>query len=145
MNFVPGLFYKMTKFMCKNEFFSKFRDENETHVQFRDENNILTNYLFILEREKIIKRQNGEKNNESDIVDVKNMFVRIKKVFQMRAHLTKILGRLMRMLTKHFYVGTVHQQFLMGKSKVQYVRYCLFGTLPKFLSCGYLIPSNKRR
>ena len=36
-------------------------------------------YLFILKREKMIKK-NGEKNNESDIVDVKNVFVKIEKV-----------------------------------------------------------------
>ena len=56
MNFVPELFFKGTKFMCKKDFFFKFRDEkqtfqssgtkNELHTKFGDENNSLT-YLFL--------------------------------------------------------------------------------------------------
>ena len=37
--------------------------------------------IYLFWREKMIKKkQNREKNNESDVVDVKNVFVRIEKV-----------------------------------------------------------------
>ena len=47
MNFVPELFLKkMTKFMCKKEFFQSSGTKNERNAKFRDENNSLAKIKY---------------------------------------------------------------------------------------------------
>ena len=64
MNFIPKLFSKITKFMCKKKKKKKFkvqdekwtfqssRTKNKLHAKFRDENDIFTKkkYMFIVEK-----------------------------------------------------------------------------------------------
>ena len=50
MDFVPELFFKKTKFMCKTERFQSLGMKNELHVKFRDENN---NLAFVLKSNNI--------------------------------------------------------------------------------------------
>ena len=47
MNFIPELFFKITKFICKNKLFQSSRTKNELHVKFKDKNNSLTNIITL--------------------------------------------------------------------------------------------------
>ena len=56
----------------------------------RESGKVVKKELFILEREKIIYKSNGEINKENDLLYVKNKFVNIEKKRYFSYNLTQI-------------------------------------------------------